>query len=256
VRLGFLGGYGHNHARIAAAARHLEVLGVTLVDIPYLGFEGRPCPPDLETFVLGAAAAVEQAEVSALYATGLGGIVALFLRRHGAGRKPILMQAPELLGQARSLQLRLARHPRVQALVPRLLGSEWFERVAAQRYFERRLGDAERRDFFKGFAECEAMFALMRWITPDAVHDLKRFFRLERDLLQKDIAVWWGGRDVIVSEFELYEGEDDSTRVHWPVELFDRWNHYPMIDAPQVWAAEVHRHLTGRPREYAAHLYD
>lgn len=251
-RLGFLGGYGHSPAWLERATTSLLAHGVELVDIPYPGFAGRAPAPDLETFLQEVASALEAARVDALYALGVGGALALFLRRQGAARLPILMQAPELLGTPRSLQLRWMRKPKVQRLVPRLWRSKWFTSLLARRYFQRPLDDAERSALFEGLAGCTLMFSLMAWINPESTADLKRFFQLERDLLHKDIYVWWGGRDVLVSEFELYEGEDDLTRVHWPVELYDAWGHYPMVDDPAGWAAEVARHLRGEPRRYTS----
>ena len=250
LRLGYLGGYGHCGARVAPATQALAEHGITLIDIPYPGFEGRPSPPDFDSFLEGTARALADAQVSGLYASGLGGLLVLFLRRLGSARVPVIMQAPEWPGQARALHFKLLRHPAARVVLPRLVRLDPFRRVAAARYFERRLAPDERKAVFDGLAGCNALFDLIDWITPEVLEALQRYYQLERALLHDGIQVWWGGRDPIASEYELYGGEFDM-RIHWPVELYDGWAHFPMVDTPQRWAAEVHRHFSGQPRQYA-----
>src|SRR5436305_14698621 len=101
----FFGGNGHCAARLDPGRAALARLGqpFELLDVPYPGFEDRPGARDFETFRdVVCEFVVPRTRDSMIYATGIGGLVALAVRaRGGAMLTPIVMQAPVLWGLER-----------------------------------------------------------------------------------------------------------------------------------------------------------
>jgi pimeloyl-ACP methyl ester carboxylesterase len=230
-RVAFMGGNGHCAARLAPArgfAADLE-----LADVPYPGFDGRPRARNLETF-LGAIAPTQSAP-ALVYATGIGGLLALALRARGALEgTPVLMQAPVLWGLEHRLMPKLMRWRPAQRLIPRVFAARAFQARFVRRHFMRPLPSEQRTAFFDGYARCAALADMFGWLTAALLR------RLERDLAGPldRITVWWGGQDRVVATDELRFSRA-ALGVAWPLRTFPGWGHYPMLDEPQAWVAEL-----------------
>src|SRR5262249_32274822 len=112
----------------------------------------------------------------------------------------------------------------------------WFVR----RHFERPLAAAERAAFFDGYARCAALEDLFAWLGPQFLRRLEAAFAADRAALE-DVVVWWGERDRLVGLDEL-RATEAPRGVRWPLQRFPTWGHYPMLDAPEVWADAVAMH--------------
>jgi len=242
-RVVFLGGNGHCAARLAAARAVLEPAGTTLVDIPYPGFEGRPRAADLDGFLDAlagpwAALGRESADGAVVYATGIGGLLALALRaRDGRSPEPLILQAPVLWGLAHRLLPRVMRWSAARAAAVRLFAAEPFQRRFVRRHFARPLGADLQAAFFDGYARCGAFADLFAWLTPAYLDRLQRQLVEDPATLER-ITVWWGERDRVVRPEEMAFTEQ-ALGARWPLRVFPGWGHYPMIDDPPAWAREI-----------------
>jgi len=244
-RVIFLGGNGHCAARLAAARVVLTGSDVELVDIPYPGFEGRPRATDLETFLGSVAGEVAAAATGegrrVVYATGIGGLVALCLRaRSQVAEVPLILQAPVLWGLERRIMPRLMRLGLAQAAVSRVFASNLFQRHFVRRHFMRPSSRKMRAAFFEGYANCAALPDLFAWFTPTLLRPLEEELAARPAALQ-GVTIWWGGRDRVVTPREL-RWTEDALDTKWPVSFFPGWGHYPMIDEPEAWVRAVDRH--------------
>jgi hypothetical protein len=249
-RVLFLGGNGHTTERLAPARAAIADLAAAgqiapfdLLDVAYPGFEDRPRAADLEAFL----AALERfltpyaagGARTLIYATGIGGLLALCLRERGEFLTvPLLQQAPVLWGLERRWMPRLLRLGLAQVLLQRLFAVTWFQRRFARKQFLRPPSDDVRRAFFAGYARCPASADFFAWLTPALLRRLERSFAVRPDRLQH-ITVWWGEQDHVVNLQEL-RWTEQALRVSWPLRTFPHWAHYPMIDAPHDWVKELH----------------
>lgn len=239
----FLGGNGHCAGRLDRARAALAERGspFDILDLAYPGFEGRPPAPGLEPFLdrvdEGVAAAAEGSRPR-IYATGIGGLVALCLRARGSHADlPVILQAPVLWGLEARLMPRLLRRLPARPLLRVVFGSRTFQRGFARRHFIRPPDESALASFFDGYARCAALADLFAWMGPGLLRGLEASLRGRADRLS-GIVVWWGGRDRVVTLEELRRTERalDTT---WPVRVFPDWGHYPMIDAPEEWIAAL-----------------
>ena len=243
----FLGGNGHSAARLTGARKALRELAgaesgteVTLLDLPYPGFEGRPRAVSADAFLHGITVDMEkQMEKSAnqlVYATGIGGLIALCLRaqRLEFASIPLLLQAPVLWGLETRLFPRLMRRTPLRAMLPSLFDFPPFQHRFVRRYFTRPPGDAVRASFFHGYRQCASLPDLFAWFAPPMLRRLEAVFAEEPERL-RDIGVWWGGCDRVVGQDELIKMQQ-ALGVTWPLRVFASWGHYPMIDVPEEWA--------------------
>ena len=237
-RIVFLGGNGHCAERLAAGRKALAEEGLELADVPYPGFEGRARAADLDAFLRSVSAelaARPRGQDSLVYATGIGGLIALCLRARGELLDaPLLLQAPVLWGLERRLMPRLMRRRLARAAAARLFSSRAFRWLFVRRHFLKPPPAEVQAAFFDGYARCGAFPDLFAWFTP------ARLRRLERDLAARpaalrDVTVWWGGRDRVVTPRDLRWSEQ-ALGTTWPLRVFPDWGHYPMIDEPQTWA--------------------
>jgi hypothetical protein len=246
----FFGGNGHCAARLgparAALAEYAQSAAIEpfeLVEVPYPGFEDRRRAPDLEAFLTALAEFLDhgvgpQPGGAILYATGIGGLLALCLRSRGIALDiPVLLQAPVLWGLECRLMPRLMRLGLARAALEGLFSRPWFQRWFGRRYFERRPARALRAAFFNGYAHCPAAADLFAWLTPALLRDLEARSAGQPGALAR-IAVWWGERDRVVTLRELAWTEQ-ALGVRWPVRTFPTWGHYPMIDCPEEWVREL-----------------
>ena len=241
--ISFLGGNGHCAARLSAARAHLPA-GIDLIAAPYPGFEGRPRAADLAGFLTAVADPLRSIEPDLIYATGIGGLLALCLRaRGGLAGVPILMQGPVLWGLERRMMPRMMRFAPMQWVLSRVFATAAFQRRFVDKYFTRRPDAEAIVAFFAGYAQCSALPDLFAWLTPRLLRSLETELARRPDALA-DIQIWWGGRDAVVSPRELEWtvsalGPVSEPAARWPVRVFPEWGHYPMIDAPAEWAEEL-----------------
>jgi hypothetical protein len=265
----FLGGNGHAGARLDPARQALAELAgsrggppFAIFDVPYPGFEGRPRAGSFDEFLAAVAESIraprtgageeeEGAGPSLVYATGIGGLLALCLRARGelAGM-PILLQAPVLWGLARRLMPRVMRMGLAQVALRRAFVSPLFQARFARKHFRVPPDPGVRARFFEGYARCGALPDFFAWLTPGLLRRLEADFAA-RPEAHREISAWWGERDTIVPVRELAWTEA-ALGVRWPVRLFPAWGHYPMIDDPSGWvralsnAVETASPLPGR----------
>ena len=235
----FLGGNGHCAARLALARKALVREGLELVDVRYPGFAGRALAKDLEAFLEivsdQADASREGHRPAIVYATGIGGLIALCLRARGELLDvPLLLQAPVLWGLEHRWTPRLMRLPMAQAGVGRVFGTRLFRRRFIRRHFMRTPSPQMEAAFFEGYAACAALPDLFAWFTPRWLRQLEAQIAGRRETLE-NVTVWWGGRDRIVTPREL-RWTEDALGTRWPLSVFPDWGHYPMIDEPEAWA--------------------
>jgi hypothetical protein len=248
----FMGGNGHASGRLEPARGALAELTesrarppFTLVDVPYPGFEDRPRAGSFDEFLLAVAASIrppsndradrdEGAGTSIIYASGIGGLLALCLRARGEiADVPLLLQAPVLWGLARRLMPRVMRMGLAQIALRRAFASSLFQARFARKHFRRPPDPEVRARFFEGYARCSALPDFFAWLTPELLGRLEADFAARPEALGR-IAIWWGERDTIVPVKELAWTEA-ALGVRWPVRLFPAWGHYPMIDDPSGW---------------------
>jgi pimeloyl-ACP methyl ester carboxylesterase len=173
-----------------------------------------------------------------VYATGIGGLIALCIRARGElVDAPVLLQAPVLWGLERRLMPRLMRGRPARAAAGRLFSSRPFRWLFPRRHFVKTPPADVQAAFFDGYARCGAFPDLFAWFTP------ARLRRLERDLaaqpaVLRDVTVWWGGRDRVVTPREL-RWTEQALGTTWPLRVFPDWGHYPMIDEPEAWAGAL-----------------
>jgi len=240
-RLLFLGGNGHSPARLQPARDALTAAGgaFELLEVACPGFDGRDPAPSIDALLKEILAQIEAASAP-VYATGIGGLLALAVRAR-ADTPPLLLQAPVLWGLERRFMPRLLRLPPLRAAAVRLFSLGAFQR----RFWRTHVGlpwtHAAREGFFEGYARCAAFTDLFRWIGPDWLRQLEASLSARPGAL-RDVAVWWGGRDTVVSTDELRITED-VLQARWPLRVFPHWGHYPMLTDPQGWVEAIAREL-------------
>lgn len=249
-RIIFMGGNGHASGRLDPARRALAELTesrgrppFTIMDVPYPGFEDRPRAGSFDEFLLAVAESIRAPSKdrsgrdegpSIIYASGIGGLLALCLRARGEiADVPLLLQAPVLWGLARRLMPRVMRMGLAQIALRRAFASSLFQARFARKHFRRQPDPEERARFFEGYARCSALPDFFAWLTPALLRRLEADFAARPEALG-GISIWWGERDTIVPVKELAWTEA-ALGVTWPVRLFPAWGHYPMIDDPSGW---------------------
>lgn len=240
LRFVFLGGNGHARARLVPAWRALSATrgAFELQEAVYPGFEDRPRSLSFDAFLDAVAASVgdlARGRRTVLYATGIGALFALCLRARGGPRVPLLMQGPVLWGLERRLMPRLSALGPARRAIGVAFASRFFEAHFVRRNFVVAPPDDVRERFFDGYARCSALADFFAWLTPTLLRDLERRFTDDPAALDR-IAIWWGGRDRIVTPKEL-AWTARALHVSWPIRMFPAWGHYPMIDDPQRWVA-------------------
>jgi pimeloyl-ACP methyl ester carboxylesterase len=234
VRVSFLGGNGHCAARLAAARPFLT--GIELDEVPYPGFEGRPRAADLGGFLTAIASHLRASAPARVYATGIGGLLALRLRARGElADASLLLQGPVLWGLERRAMPRLLRLGPAR-LLPRLFATSTFRGNFTRTHFTHPPAPETLAVFFDGYARCPAAPDLFEWLSPSLLRSLERDLAARPAALD-EIGVWWGGRDRVVSLREL-EWTSGALGLdgRWPLRIFPDWGHYPMIDQPAAWA--------------------
>jgi pimeloyl-ACP methyl ester carboxylesterase len=252
-----LGGNGHARVRLELAQEALDLRhpGLTLIDVPYPGFEGRPRAWSVESFLNAVAESCESERrgvppARAAIASGIGGLIALAVRARGGLEMPLVLQAPVLWGLERRWFPRLMRWPFAAALLKRAFLRPWFQRRFERTHFTRPLTAEFRSRFFDGYARCAEFADFFDWFTPRFLRDLEQRFRAQPSALER-VTVWWGGRDQVVTLEELRITEK-ALGVRWPVVEFADWGHYPMIDHPEDWADALADTLERDAREVEA----
>jgi pimeloyl-ACP methyl ester carboxylesterase len=234
--ISFFGGNGHCAARLTAARAFLPP-GIDLLEAPYPGFEGRARAASLEAFLETMEEHVREAAPDWIYATGIGGLLALCLRLRGGLREvPILLQGPVLWGLERRWMPRMMRFRILQGALSRTFATAAFQRRFVRKYFTHPPEAATAAAFFAGYARCTALPDFFAWLSPPLLRSLERQAAERPEALER-IAVWWGGRDAVVSLRELaWTAAALGPAARWPLRVFPEWGHYPQIEEPRAWA--------------------
>jgi Alpha/beta hydrolase family len=240
LHIDFLGGNGHCAARLAPARAFLG--GVELDEIPYPGFEDRPRAGSLEELLAVISLHLRRTSPAIVYATGIGGLLALCLRARGELiGAPLLLQAPVLWGLERRWLPRLMRFGMARQAIGKVFATPAFQRRFAKRHFTSLPPPALLADFFAGYARCPAAPDLFAWFDAPLLRSLERDLTARPAALD-EVQIWWGGRDRVVPLRELeWTREALALGDRWPVRVFPAWGHYPMIDDPAGWARELIR---------------
>ena len=237
----FLGGNGHASARLdpaRAALREVpEAAALRLVDLEY------PSAQSFDELLEGLAARVDELGLggrATIYATGIGGLVALAQRARGVWTDvPLLLQGAVLWGLERRLFPRLMRIGPAPYALAALLKSGPIRRRFARKHFLVQ-HDAEFRErFFAGYGSAESFASWFRWLRPELLRRLERDFGARPEALE-GVRAWWGGRDTVVGVEEL-ERTEQALGVRVPCRVVPEWGHYPMIDDPTGWVRELAR---------------
>jgi hypothetical protein len=232
----FFGGNGHCAARLSAARVFLPP-GIDLVEAAYPGFEGRPRAVGLDAFLAALDDHLRATAPDVVYASGIGGLLALCLRaRGGLDNVPIVLQGPVLWGLERRWMPRMMRFGLMQQALSRVFAAAPFQRRFIRKYFTHPPDAEMTAAFFDGYARCAALPDFFAWLTPALLRSLERELAVRPESLER-IQVWWGGRDAVVSLRELdWTAAALGAAARWPLRLFPEWGHYPMIDEPREWA--------------------
>ncbi|MEM9381196.1 MAG: alpha/beta hydrolase [Planctomycetota bacterium] len=185
--------------------------------------------------------------VDLLYATGIGGLVALALRARGdLGGVPIVMQGPVLWGLETRRFPRVMRFPGMPRLLVLALSLAPVQRRFERKHFQRPLDEPLRTAFFGGYRDAGAFARWFAWLTPDLLRHLEGELRGRPSRLE-GVEAWWGSLDHVVGPEELTRTES-ALGASIPMRSFPAWGHYPMIDAPDEWVREVSLALASAAR--------
>jgi hypothetical protein len=233
----FLGGNGHGPVRLAPARRELarRESPFELRDLAYARVAS------FDHLLDALARDIDRHPTAVpLYATGIGGLVALALRARGELRhRPLVLQGAVLWGLERRWFPRLMRIGPAARLLPAVFRSRRFQDRFATKHFQGRPNPELLRGFFEGYGDAAAFAAWFRWLTPRLLRDLERELGANRAALA-DLECWWGEKDSVVGLEELRVTER-ALGVELPLRTFPEWGHYPMIDDPAGWVSEVSR---------------
>jgi pimeloyl-ACP methyl ester carboxylesterase len=243
-RVLFLGGNGHSEARLDGARRAIAARAapIELVDAAYPGFDGRPRAASFDAFLDAVSARIAALPGGSLvYATGIGGLLALSLRARGAHLDvPFILQAPVLWGLERRLMPRVMRLLPADRVLSFVFSSPRYQAHFVKKQFVSPPPPEVVAAFFAGYARCAAAGDFFAWLTPRLLRDLERAFAARPEALG-NLTVWWGARDRVVGVDELRLTEA-KLEFSFPLVLFEDWGHYPMIEAPEAWITALVNH--------------
>lgn len=248
TRVFFMGGNGHSEGRLAPARATLAAKKTPLevISVPYPGFEGRPGPDSFDAFAGTIGAWFSEANLrpsDVIYATGIGGLIALELRSQGyLMEQRLILQAPVLWGLRDRWFPRIMR---ISRLLPKALQSAFklgpMQRHFIAKHFEQAISPELQSEFFDGYARCSIFAQFFRWLTPAFLDRLRVDLR-RRPVSLESIEFWWGDSDTVVTIDELRVTERILER-EFPVKTFPGWHHYPMIDRPEEWTEALRDEL-------------
>ncbi|QDV09544.1 Alpha/beta hydrolase family protein [Planctomycetes bacterium Poly30] len=232
----FLPGNGHVDARLSFAREKAQRLDV--------GFELRSVDYGAaDSFEALLDSVLEQTSGADLaYATGIGGLVYLALRARGAlTDQRAILQGPVLWGLETRTFPKLMRLPLMPRALTLAIARGPIQRRFMRKHFTRPLTPEFQRVFFDGYRDARAFERWFAWLTPRLLRDLEQQLRGRPELLD-GLTAWWGGEDHVVGIEELRRTE---AALGQPISVreFPSWGHYPMIDEPADWTAEVARAL-------------
>jgi pimeloyl-ACP methyl ester carboxylesterase len=234
----FLGGNGHDPVRLEGVRGVLSAWDAPF-DILELTYPRASTYDELLDALEASCAQWESEQAGGLvYATGIGGLVALSLRARGAlAEHPLIIQGAVLWGLERRWFPRIMRLPGMPQLLTQAFRSTRIQkRFKAHHLLTEPTLDWSKR-FFAGYGDAEAFASWFRWLTPALLRRLEREIPARTGALA-DVVAWWGQHDSVVSAEELRLTER-ALGVQIPLRTFAGWGHYPMIDDPEDWVAEV-----------------
>lgn len=239
----FLGGNGHAAARLEPARASLLQLPkqrrFRLTDLEY------PRASSFDELLDRLAADADAAGLSehtTVYATGIGGLVALAQRARGVWTDvPLLMQGAVLWGLEQRTFPKLMRIGPAPYLLAALLRNGRVQRRFAHKHFLVPHDERFLQRFFAGYGDAASFAGWFDWLSPALLRRLETAFA-ERPEALRGVRAWWGGRDSVVGVEEL-ERTEAALGMTIPCTVHAGWGHYPMIDDPDGWVAELDRAL-------------
>ncbi len=241
------GGNGHASIRLGPAREAMarRCPGLELADVAYPGFEGRPGSASRVAFFDALARSIREVPgpPAGAVASGIGALIALGLRARGelAG-VPLVFGGPVLWGlETRAFPRVMRRLPAARGLLRVAFATPLFRRRFARKHFEVPPGPAFLAGFFEGYARCSAFGDFFDWFSPAWLRELEGEFARRPEALGR-VTIWVGGRDHVVGLDDV-RATARALGVAWPVERFEGWGHYPMIDVPEEWADALCRTL-------------
>ena len=228
----FLPGNGHVDARLSFAREKAQRLedGFELRSVDY------GAAADFDALLDSVEEQVRDATL--VYATGIGGLVYLALRALGAlADQRAILQGPVLWGLETRTFPKLMRLPLMPRALTLAISTDVIQRRFMRKHFTQPLTPEFQKVFFGGYGDAGAFERWFAWLTPQLLRDLEAALRGRADRLE-GVTAWWGGLDHVVGLDELRRTEA-ALDLTIPVREFPTWGHYPMIDEPAEWAAEV-----------------
>ena len=234
----FLPGNGHDPVRLERVREEIEAAGqpFDLVEAPYpkaASFQ------DLLDQLESRHGTWSEAHPGGLiYATGIGGLVALSLRARGAFAKhPIVVQGAVLWGLEKRWFPRIMRLPGTPHLLAWAFQRKWIQARFQRHHLRTEPSPDWSRRFFAGYADGDSFAAWFDWLTPGLLRELEAQVKARPAALER-LEAWWGELDSVVGPEELAVTER-ALGATIPVRSFPDWAHYPMIDDPKGWVREV-----------------
>lgn len=236
----FLPGNGHDSVRLEGVRAEMERQEAPfgLVEATYPKVESYPALLD----ALEASHAPWHARHpgAPIYATGIGGLVALSLRARGAfPGHPLVIQGAVLWGLEKRWFPRIMRMPGMPHALAWAFRRRRIQARFASRHFLTQPSAEWSRRFFAGYDDAAAFAAWFDWLTPALLRDLETQLKARPEALE-NLEAWWGELDTVVGPQELRITER-ALGTTIPVRSFPEWAHYPMIDDPAGWVREVSR---------------
>lgn len=169
-----------------------------------------------------------------LLGTGIGGSLVLeFLQHYESEVDKIILHAPVGAHLDRRRFPKLLRLPGVAHLAKNLVGHPAFRPIWKKVFFETDLPQNFTREFFRGYLYCQSFGQMFQLID-------QRWFD---NLRSSDVpaVVLWGARERL-----LTIDQKDPFLTLLPgaeMKVLERWRHFPMIEQPKEFAAEVEAFL-------------
>ena len=228
-------GNGGGSTRFAMLGDHLsDRVRLTAVDLP--GFNGVPLDPAADSVPAYAdhlARLLPDDRPVVLLGHGIGGSIALDL----VSRRPdlvdgLILHAPVGAHLDSRLFPKLMSPPIVRRFVRQAISAKPLRGVLHGRFFPTGVAEPHRTAFFEGYRTCEAFGLMFDIITAPW------FDGLEPVTDVPTILLWGAGDRVLDAE---HTGQFQAKAPNAETRIVDGWDHFPMLEQPDEYAAEIAR---------------